>query len=143
MRTAELIRGDSEDCGTFGKFKTDLGLELISLELPDRNNKHMISRILPGIYKCVLTFMPMFNQMMYILQDVEGRTEIFIHPLNWAGDVEKGYQTDSHGCIGLGLRIGELSTREGKLQKAILDSRSAINKLIADMKGESFMLTIR
>jgi len=57
------------------------------------------------------------------LSDVPGRSDILIHSGNLAGDVIKGFNTHSAGCILLGEGRGYLGE-----QKAVLSSRTAVRK---------------
>lgn len=66
-----------------------------SLELPWHNNAPRISCIPAGAYPMKWTFSPTFNRMMWLVEDVPGRTGIRIHSGNYAGDKV----SDSLGCI--------------------------------------------
>ena len=121
--------------GNFGNFKT--------LELPDRDNEPGISRIPARTYLCVVSHMNDLNIEAYQLQSVPGRTDVFIHPGNWAGDESLGWWTDSKGCILIGhgfLRIAPEQT--GVEQFAVVSSKSAFASFMQEMGGAPFNLQI-
>ena len=123
-----LNRINENDEGTGGIFSVpSLKWSCFSLELPDRNNQRNYSRINSGRYLCKWTQTVKFG-VVPLLQNVEGRDGILIHVLNYAGDIRKGYLSDTEGCIGLGDALSKM-----KDQKAILNSKmtlSAFEKLI-------------
>lgn len=148
MEVVNLVRGKSDDEGTRGVL-TVCGQTFNTLELPDRNNHVNLSRINPSPpngYVCVVTpndhmtslfsTMPGF-QGMYNVRGTEGRTGVFLHPGNRAGDVNKGFKSDVEGCILLGNTIG---TIEG--QYAVEDSRNAITQFMNLLDYQPFMLVI-
>jgi hypothetical protein len=85
-----------EDDGTFGKLSYK-GLELDTLELPDKENEPNISCIPEGEYNLVLWESPKFGQVIKI-QNVIARSDILIHAGNTLGDTQ--------GCILVGVRAG-------------------------------------
>jgi len=74
---------------------------------------------------------------------VPNRTRILIHPANTEEDVE--------GCIGLGLRLGELYVKKdedtgevGVMKKAVVSSRQAFNTWMWAMQGyDTAVLQVR
>ena len=121
--------------GSFGAFKT--------LELPFRDNEPGISRIPARTYLCIISHMNHLNIEAYQLQSVPGRTEVFIHPGNWAGDKIPGWWSDVEGCILIGhgfLRIAPEQT--GVPQFAVVSSRSAFASFMQEMQGQPFNLQI-
>lgn len=139
---AILFREPSTDEGTFG-YMTLNGDWWHSLELPDRDNKPNISRVLPGEYTCVLRWSPRFKRFTFWLRDVEGRTYILMHGANFAGDVDKGYQSHLNGCIALGKGRGSILNKFGKRQRAVLTSRAAIREFMDLVGDDEFKLTIK
>lgn len=141
MKTAYLFRGQPSDEGTFGimAFKE---LRWYSLELPDRNNQKNISSIQQGEYTCKIRYSPHFRTITFHLRDVEGRTFILIHSANFAGDVEKGWQSHLNGCIALGKGRGKIKNKFGKFQRAILTSRTAVREFMEALENEEFKLII-
>jgi len=135
MQECQIIRGPSTDQGTFGKLWLP-DFEYYSLELPWKDNQHDISCIPAGEYEVVPYHSSHLGQI-YRIKDVPGRTNIRIHAGNWAGDMSKGYRTDSKGCIFLGLGRSQLSGQE-----AVVYSRAALNKLIEIMAHKPFRLKI-
>ena len=142
MKNVILFREPSTDEGTFG-YMTHLGDFWHSLELPNRNNEKNFSSIPQGEYICKIRFSPHFKRNTFHLQDVAGRTYILIHGANLAGDTKKGYQSHLNGCIALGRGRGTIKNKYGKLQKAILTSRTAIREFMELMDDEDFKLTIK
>lgn len=116
----EILRFQSGPQGTFGVLAAS-GFGCYTLELPWKDNQVNVSCIPPGEYQAVWNYSPTFERMLYLLQDVPGRTGIRIHPGNRAGDTAEGFVSDSAGCILLGSRRGALGG-----QKAVLDSRGTV-----------------
>ena len=141
MKTATLYRQESEDDGTSG-FMTFRGGWWNSLELPDRDNKRGISCIPKGEYICKLRYSPHFKRETYHLQNVKDRTYILIHSANFAGDVEKGYQSHLNGCIALGKGRGRINNKFKNVQKAVLTSKAAVREFMEMMNNEEFKLKI-
>lgn len=136
MRQVFLKRNNYGDDGITGKLMTD-GFECYTLELPFKLNKKRISSIIPSSYICRIKKSPKFGNV-YEIQSVKERGDILIHAGNFAGDVEKGYKTDSHGCI----LVGDCVEKIGG-QKMIKNSKSTLNKFMEFMNGEEFILNIR
>lgn len=136
MRIATLHREPTTDVGTFGILTTIDGLQLYSLEPPWRDNARGLSCIPPGEYECSWHQSPRFGAV-YRLGGTAPREEILIHPGNWAGDVRKGYVSDSEGCILLGLGRGILAA-----QLAITRSKPAVRALVDHFQREPFALRI-
>ena len=129
------IRIDTGDVGTFSLFVVK-GVAFFTAELPWRNNYKNISCIPSGSYQCEITDSPKFGRV-YKIKDVPDRTDILIHPGNWAGDIRKGYRSDSDGCVLLGKRIVSIYT-----QKAVASSKAALEEFQALLKNEPFTLVI-
>jgi hypothetical protein len=137
MKTAWLKHISESDHGTFGVVSAPcVGYSCFSLELPWRKNKVRMSRIPDGEYLCRIRNSPKFG-ITFHLQDVEGRSYILIHSLNFAGDTLKGWKTHSHGCIGFGKSKGFIGN-----QRAILNSRLAVTEFQRLMNNETFKLII-
>lgn len=132
---ATLTRIESTDDGTFGHFVID-DLNLVSGELPWRDNQHRISCIPAGTYQCTWHNSPS-KGWVYMVNDVPNRNDILIHVANFCGDTFKGLKTDLLGCIGLGHGFGYM---EG--QKVIEDSRAAIAAFQKLAVQQPFTLTI-
>jgi len=67
-------------------------------ELPYRDNEVGNSSVRAGEYKIAKIMSPKFKTKVWELQDVEGRSNIEIHPLQ--------FKSQSHGCIGVGRSYG-------------------------------------
>jgi len=140
MIKATLKRGPSTDQGTFGVLT--FGADVVhSLELPWRGNMRQKSCIPVGTYKCALVKSPRFGSV-YGIQNVPGRTHVLIHSANLAGDVDKGWTTQLHGCISLHMRSGVMRNTAGVMQQAGLVSKPAVSRLMEWADGQPFELEI-
>jgi hypothetical protein len=74
---------------------------------------------------------------VYHVKDVPDRTYILKHPGNFAGDVAKGYKTNSNGCLLLGAKVGYING-----QRAVLSSRPTLRKFMEAMNSEPYELKI-
>ena len=124
MRQLTLTRFETSDHGTFGLLQGE-GIELLTLELPWRDNKNTYSCIPAGEYVCAPYSSPKFKNV-YEVKAVPGRKYVLIHSGNVAGDTVKGLRSDVEGCILVGLERGVLHS-----QKAVLRSREAMNLLLS------------
>lgn len=136
MRRATLLRLESGDQGTFGILSSER-FTCFTTELPWRNNEPSKSCIPPGTYTAAWHRSPRFG-WTYKLQQVPGRSEILLHSGNYAGDTDRGYISNSHGCILLALKLGTLDK-----QKAGLMSRVAVSNFNKYMNQDPFLLEIR
>jgi len=136
-RRAKLIRVNSGNAGTFGLLITNGGW-WHTLECPDRDNLVNISRIPAGEYYVRRSFSKTFNKELYLVEDVEGRTGIRLHPANLAGDASMGYKSQLKGCIALGLSEGRVAGQPG-----VVNSEGAFAQFDALMGGEPFWLKIQ
>ena len=137
---ATLQRGPSTDAGTFGVMT--FGSELVhTLELPWRDNARQRSCIPLGTYKCAIVKSPRFGRV-YGVSGVPGRSHVLIHSANFGGDETKGFTTELHGCVALGLRVGVMRNKAGNMQPALLVSRPAIGRLMDWANGSPFTLEI-
>jgi hypothetical protein len=154
MKKVTLTRQASTDEGTFGvlEIANDAvpgGLELaaasfkcLSLELPDRQNAAGKSCIPAGVYTCTLRYSPDHGSWLYGVDNVPGRSDIEIHPANWAGDTDKGYYSELRGCIALGFGTAIMPTPRGNQQKAVTSSKAAIGAFMTALANQPFELTI-
>ena len=131
----KLIRMETSDQGTFGLLVYGDRV-LFTGELPWRNNERGKSSIPTGVYQVRLRTSPRFGQC-YEIQDVPGRSHIWLHNGNWCGDSELGFKTHVDGCVLLGLSRGKLDR-----QNAVFSSRRARHKFEAEMGGAPFELEI-
>ena len=149
MKAATLHRNQSNDEGTFGRLITADGkLVLRSLELPWRDlngdglGDPQKSCVTPYTYSCIWHQSPRFG-WCYLLQNVKGRSHILIHSANFAGDTDKGYQSQLLGCIALGMSVGQLKNKFGKMQAALLSSKPAVQKFYDWGARQVVSLTIK
>jgi len=141
MRKVILTRFESSDQGTFGMLDF-AGNTAFTLELPWRDNIKCISCIPQEKYTCKIVKSPKFGKV-YGVMGVEGRGNILIHSANLAGDIELGYATQLQGCIAPCNKLGNLLNKFGKIQKAGLISRPALNRLMSWADGYDFELEIK
>ncbi len=138
-KVLSVTRLISTSLGTFGLATTEfckVKLQLHTLELPWRKNRQNISCILPGNYDCsrnVQRKIPVWN-----VRNVPGRSAIQIHPFNHAGDKALGFESESEGCITLGLSFGMVGGQYG-----IIDSRQALGRMEEAFENEDFVLMIQ
>jgi hypothetical protein len=133
---AFLFRYNSTDQGTPGYLVCG-SFRCFTLELPWRDNVRQKSCIPTGVYFCTWKNSKKFG-LVPLLQTVQGRDGILIHSGTWAGNVDLGYKTNSHGCILLEKKLGKL---DGQL--AGFMSRIAMNELREHFKGRGFILEVQ
>lgn len=143
MRTVVIMREPSTDAGTFGTLTVDHGKSFFSGELPDRGNKRGLSCVRAGSFLCKWLLSPTHGWCYHVI-NVPGRSEIEIHSCNFLGDkmlvnpkTGEKYKCDMLGCIGLGKKIRVLDG-----QRALIESRAAIEEFNADLNREDFQLVI-
>jgi len=135
-----LTREPSTDEGTFGVL-VGPGLRLRTVELPWRSNEAQHSCIPTGIYEAEVFQSPTKGRV-YLLKGTAPRSMIEIHSANFAGDVTKDWQSQLLGCIAPGLGVGRIPNEHGRLQMAVLNSRSALARLFEVTHGAPITLTI-
>lgn len=140
MKKAVLSRGESIDQGTFGIIYFG-GKMAFTIELPWRDNMPQKSCIPKGIYTCAIVNSPKFGRV-YGVKNVQGRSNVLIHPANFAGNSDIGYTTELHGCIAPAMKLGRMANNKGKMQRAGIVSRPALNMLMQWANGEPFTLEI-
>ena len=133
MQIVNLVRNIITDAGVFGYLE---GMNLVTLELNWRDNRRQVSCIPSGEYICVWKASPKYG-LCYHVNDVPSRSNILIHPANFAGLSSKGQRADLQGCIALGLRKGVLYG-----QPALLDSRAGVKAFVKLMNKQPFKLRI-
>lgn len=137
MRRAVLSRMDCSDQGSFGVLVAP-GFKCFTGELPWRDNASDVSCIPEGVYKCFMSYSPRFKVQMYLVDGVDKRVGVRIHPANFMGDLSKGFKCQLNGCIALGEKLGSIDG-----QKAVLVSRPAVRRFEKAMNGEPFILEVR
>lgn len=137
---AILKRGLNTDEGTFGVLS--FGLHTVyTTELPWRDNLQQKSCIPLGSYKCALVSSPKFGRV-YGVANVKNRSNVLIHSANFGGNTDLGYTTQLHGCIAPAMKTGHMKNKAGKMQRAGLVSRPALNLLMQWADGKPFELEI-
>jgi len=133
-----LDRKWRSDEGTFGLLTCPpVGFAAFVCELPWRNNQTSISCIPPGEYVALPHLSHTFGRV-YWLQDVPGRSFIYIHPGNVGGDEAKGYRSHTEGCILPGRRRGALWGQE-----AVLMSRPTVTEFLDTMQGRELVVRVQ
>ena len=130
------MRIESDDQGTLGFLYTP-GFSCYMLELPWKNNQVNVSCIPVGTYVVKIKKSPKYG-VVYWITDVPGRTFIYQHAGNLAGDVSMGFKTDTEGCQLFGRYYGVLQN-----QRAILNSRFTMNNFMKFTNGKDYLLTIK
>jgi predicted Zn-dependent protease len=93
-------------------------MRMATIELAWKDNLKRISCIPAGIYKAVREYSHRFNQHLFELIDVDGRSEIKIHVAN--------YSKQLNGCIGVGNKHVDLNG-DGILD--VTHSKATLNRL--------------
>jgi hypothetical protein len=148
MNRLVIERGGSTNEGTFGEatLVNAAGVTLWhgdSIELPWRNNQHMISCVPAGVYETQIVWFARLNLNVYELLNVPNRTSCLIHPANWAGDTAMGFHTDLEGCTGLGYGIGVIAPPGMAAQQAILRTVDAIHDFMNASEGDTLEVEYR
>ena len=108
----------------------------------DLKSDNSFSCIVPGIYPVKFVMSPKRGRNIYQLENTGHRVAIQIHSGNYAGDVKLGWESHVEGCILLGNSIGELLNKNGNMQKAVVESKSALARFETLMNHEPFTLII-
>lgn len=130
-----LTRFENSKYGTFGRLSFP-GFSCFTAEPPWKDNKQNLSCIPLGTYKALIVKSLHFG-LVYSIVNVPKRSNVLFHSGNFAGDIELGLITHTHGCVLLGSKIGVLSN-----QKAILLSVVAKRKFWNFLKEQEFELNI-
>ena len=103
----DVVRSKSQDTGTPGILIVgSTGFQICTLELPWRNNLTGKSCIIADTYNCDVWHSPHLNRDVLRLEDKHGRTACLVHNGNFAGDADKGLETQVHGCTLAGKAYG-------------------------------------
>jgi len=139
MRRASLIRDSDSPHGTLSVLRAG-SLRLHVIEPPWRDNRRNRSCIPAGLYAVLAHRSPRFGRCL-LVTGVEGRSHILVHAGNVGGDVEAGLHTHTLGCLLPGLGRDHLTVK-GRVQRAVLSSRTAQRHLMAWAAGRPFELEI-
>ena len=139
-----LTRQASTEFGTPGELMLDNGWSCSTLELPWHGNQKGISCIKAGGYRGRIWFSPHFAHNVIRFEDQSGRADVECHNGNFAGDAAQGHFTQVHGCILPGENYTNIAIPDGtgRSQWGIQNSRSTLDRLIAQLGGEELNLTI-
>lgn len=120
-----------ETLGNLIAHKNEDTFKCVTIELSWKDNKKMISCIPKGIYQVKKVFWPRKLKSYYQVQNVPGRSGIFIHEGNFFFNYE--------GCIGCGTGFAHVNN-DGEID--ITNTRNTIKNFETFMKNEPFTLTI-
>lgn len=126
-----LKRIEENEKQTLGKLVFgDEELELVTLELPDKNNRRGISRIPKGKYNVIPRWSQKYGEH-YIVQDVPYRSYILFHHGN--------YYNETKGCILVGEAFKDIN---GDGITDIVYSKRAMSRMNKLLGRKSFKLII-
>lgn len=129
-----LTRQSDNGIETLGILKStvpEVSFQCNTLERPYLHNLHNVSAVPAGTYTCTWSFMPDMNTYHYELQNVPGRSGIFIHNGN--------YVSNSEGCILLGATEADIN-HDG--QADITSSVNTLEKFETLCGKQDIQLTI-
>lgn len=146
------------DDGTTSPLVLENGKQLCLIEeLPDRGDTRNRSRVHGGLYRLRMSDSPHHGhvyRLCHLLPDgseaeVEAHDHVLLHIGNLAGDVEKGYCSDSEACLLPGtsralFRAGEKVGRHvlTRDQEGVASSGVALKAIYDEFNGEPFELEI-
>lgn len=136
MQTLQLFRTRHRQDGTFGTLLLPSGKQLLTGELPWRDNRTASSCIPPGTYRTAWAFSARFG-WCYRLEGTGKRQGILIHPANYLGLAAEGFKQELQGCIALGLGVAHHGS-----QQILTSSRSAIGIFNTYLNRQPFSLEI-
>ena len=140
MRRALIRREEGSDHGTLGVLAAR-GLDPLNvMEPPWRDNRRYRSCIPPGDYEVAPHLSPRFGRCL-LVTGVPARSHILFHAGNLGGDQALGWHTHTLGCLLPGMRRGRFAV-DGRVQEAVLASRTALRKLLAWAAYRPFCLEI-
>lgn len=128
---AVITRGADNGIETVGSFSIGKFCCKV-LEQPWKNNESNISCIAKGTYQCLWSYMNDMKEYHYQLQNVPGRSGIFIHEGNYFGD--------SAGCILLGNSFGD-ANNDGQVD--VLNSKVTLSTFEQLLNKQPFTLEIK
>lgn len=122
-----IKRAYFSDC-TLGRMISLSGKSVFTLELPYLGNAEEQSCIEPGLYPYRKAISPRTGEMVIWIDEVEGRTNIQIHPANKVDDIL--------GCIAPGMSIAD-HWEDGVPDT--LDSAVALNKIMSQIPDTGYI----
>jgi len=97
-----LIEGNRETLGNGTLYLDDDPIfDFCTLELPNRHNLQSISSIPTGVYEGKLITRSSNGKRAILIDGVQGRTSILIHPGNYFSDIQ--------GCVLVGSRFIDIN----------------------------------
>ena len=133
MKRAVIIRLNQDNKQTLGRLYLFDGLtsifECTTLELSNYANRRNVSCIPTGQYNVKSRYSSKYNDH-FIIEDVQDRDFILIHPAN--------FHTDLRGCIGVGKEFADINKDN---YQDITQSRATMKKLL-EIAPEGFNLII-
>ena len=132
-KKAILTRISDDGRQTLGHLKLINGkkeLQLVTLELPWKDNERQKSCIPKGVYEVKLRWSPKYGTHYHVL-NVPNRDLILIHSGN--------FNKDTKGCILVGKKFADIN-KDGLLDVAM--SRDALNEMLKFFDLDDFTLEI-
>ncbi len=129
MNSATLTRFLMAPDRSVGRFTYEDIFSAYSIENPWLDNTPWTSCIPCGEYIVVRKASPKYGPKMWLVQGVEGRSDILFHVANWAKDVS--------GCIGLGTEVWPNLSGVAQSGRAIREFYAVTDKI------KKFSLTIK
>lgn len=140
----KLIRGPSTPDGVFGDLYLESGWSCRTVERPWAGNEQGVSCILPEPGGAPITYVASVydspkHGTVYMLKNVEGRTDVEMHPAN--------LYIQLLGCIALGVnqvlfKAGTVHGQDSDMQ-GVTQSQVAFDSFMAALNGEDLNLTIQ
>ena len=133
-----IVRVDSNNEGTNGILAID-GYSCYSLELPWIDNTPWISCIPEGEYKAICDLSDTkggVGVIKLLNGQIDGRTDVWIHVANYAGDRNKGYKSEIYGCVAVGSGFDDSE------QKKVYPSSPAMKELLSRLPDREFVIKI-
>lgn len=139
-----LTRDRSTMMGTPGLLCIpEVPFQYLTLELPWRDNQPTISCIPTGRYRFVFCWSNALKRNTWRVVDVVGRAGILMHAGNAAGALDAEYQSDSIGCILIGLELTMQRGNTGRRQYWLKDSQRALHEVEQLLSGEEWEILVR
>lgn len=117
-----------ENSSSLQTLEKSLLFKYFGMELPWRNNENDISRIPAGMYFAKREKHKKYGYVFRLFDVPKRQGVLFGHIGNYAGDVSKGFKSDSEGCLLAGQKHGFIS-RNKNAQYATLSSGVVLKKL--------------
>lgn len=125
-------RPREDGTGTPGSLVLDNGFSCDTQELGWHGNERGKSCTAAGVDRGRVWYSPTLKRYVIKYEDRNGRKDCEVHNGNLAGDVDRGQETQVHGCTEVGNGFGVVHVH-GKDQFGILHSVETLEALIASL----------